>query len=92
MPPEFNPRRVAAIFALVGVILGCLGTYCAISGERSGSTRPIDDDRVPTASISRDSSPKEFRRTNNKYWAAAVFGFGIGAIGVYYSLRSRDGD
>jgi hypothetical protein len=90
MPPEFNPRKTAAIFAVTGILVGGLAAYYALSNERSGSTVAVESDQ-PTP-ILRNSSPREFRHNNNVYWAVGVFGFGVGAIGIYYFLKLRDCD
>lgn len=90
MPFNFNARRSAAMLAVIGMILGGLGAYQALSGEKSGSTVAVEsDDATP---ILRENSPREFRHHNNVYWAVGVFGFGIGAVGIYFSLKLRDCD
>jgi hypothetical protein len=90
---DFNARKSAAIFAVVGIIFGGAASYCAISGERSGTTSAIDPIMSdPGTPILRDSSPREFRHANNVYWAVGVFGFGVGAVGIYYFLKLRDCD
>jgi hypothetical protein len=90
MALDFNPRRAAAIVAVAGTLFGGLASYQAISGERSGSTLAVESDS-PTP-ILRETSPKDFRHHNNVYWAAGVFGFGVGAIGIYFFLKLKECD
>ena len=93
MSDFFNVRRSAAISAVIGIIVGGLAFYQAISGERSGITGTIDPVMSdPGKPILRDSSPREFRHANNVYWAIGIFGFGIAAVGIYFSLKLKDCD
>ena len=94
MAVDFKARRTAAIFAVVGFIIGGLGVYHAVSGEWTGSTEAIESHgkRIELIPILRASAPKEFRRANDLFWSAGILGFAVGAIGIYFFRELRDCD
>lgn len=86
-------KRLALFFGIGGIILSVVFGYLAISGEITGKTFFYDEHANPGStiryrgafvSVSRSSSPTEFRRGNNFFWALGGFSIVVAGIGIYF--------
>ena len=86
-------KRSALFFAIGGIVLSVFFGYLAISGEITGKTFCYDEHANPGATIrhrgafvcvSRGSSPTEFRRGNNFFWAFSGFSIVAAVVGIYF--------
>ena len=86
-------KRSALFFGIAGIILSVVFGCLAISGEITGQTFFYDEHAHPGSlpryrgafvSVSRSSSPTEFRHGNNLFWALAGFSIAVAGIGIYF--------
>ena len=86
-------KRMALFFSIGGILLSVVFGYLAVAGEATGKTYFYDEHANPGATIrhrggfvsaSRDTSPTEFRRGNNFFWAMGGFSIVVAGIGIYF--------
>ena len=84
-------KRLALLFAVGGIILSGIFGYHAISGEITGKTTAysfsgsaLHRGRGTFITVSRESSPTEFRQANNLLWAMGGFCIIAAVVGVVF--------